>query len=56
MRRLHATIVVVEKQCSIILVQSECVFVALVTQREISMRHVVVYGLPRSTIIFHVIS
>jgi hypothetical protein len=35
---------------------SECVFVALVTQHVMRMRHIVVCSLPRSAIIFHIIS
>jgi hypothetical protein len=53
LRRVRATIVVVEKQYYIFCV---CVFVALGIQRAILMRHIVIYGLSRSTIFFHIIS
>jgi len=36
--------------------QPEFVFVALGIQRAMCMRHVVIRGLPRSTIFFHIIS
>jgi hypothetical protein len=35
---------------------SECVFVALVIRHEMHMRHIVIRGLPGSTIFFHIIS
>jgi len=35
---------------------SECVFVALGTQREMRMRHILICDLPGSTILFHIIS
>jgi hypothetical protein len=35
---------------------SECVFVALVTQHAVRMRHTVIFGLSGSTIFFHIIS
>ena len=33
----------------------ECVFVALGIRRAMRVRHIVIYGLPHSTIFFHVI-
>jgi len=41
---------------AIIITYSECVFVALGIQHAIGMRQIVIYGLPGSTIIFHIIS
>jgi len=51
-RRVHATVVVVEKAISI--TYSECVLVTSGIQRE--MRHIVVCGLSGTIIFFHVIS
>ena len=48
------TIVAVENQISITC--SECVFVALSIQHAMLMPHVVICGLPGSTIFFHIIS
>jgi len=50
MSRVRATIVVAEKQ------YSECVFVELVIEDATHVRHIVIFGLPRSTIFFHIIS
>jgi hypothetical protein len=53
MRRVRATIVAVKKQW---VSQPEGVFVALVIRHAMGMRHIVMCGLPRSTIFYHVIS
>ena len=53
-RGVRATIVTVEKQISITC--SECVFVALGIQYAMRIRHIVIYGLPRSTAVYHIIS
>jgi hypothetical protein len=53
LRRVPSTIVAVEKLC---VTYSECVFVALVKQHVVRMRHIVVYGLSGVTIFFHIIS
>jgi len=39
-----------------IIAQPECVFVALVIQQAVRMRHIVIFVLPRTTIFFHIIS
>ena len=53
MRRARATTVAVEKQRVLL---NLYVFVALVTQHAMCMRHIVICGLPRSTIFFHISS
>ena len=35
---------------------SERLFVALVSQQAMRLRHIVIWGLPRSTVFFHIIS
>ena len=52
-RRGRATIVAVE---GISVTYSECVFVAFVIQHAMRMRHTVTYGIPLSTIFFHIIA
>jgi len=37
-------------------IQTVCTFVALGTQQEMRMRQIIMYGLPRSTNCFHIIS
>ena len=41
---------------TIVALENKCVFVALSIQHAMRMRHIVVYGLPRSTTFFHIIS
>jgi hypothetical protein len=50
MGRAHATNVAVEK--AIIITYSVCVFVALVIQHAMRLRHFAICGLPRSTVFF----
>jgi hypothetical protein len=53
LRCVHATIVVIQKQC---VTYSECVFVAIGIQHAMLMRHAVFCGLSICTIIFHAFS
>jgi len=49
LRHVRVTIVAIN-------IRSVCVYVALVIQHAMRMRHIVVSRLPRSTILFHIIS
>jgi hypothetical protein len=55
MRRVRATIVALEKQRALHNL-SVCVFVALGIECEKRLRHIVIYGLSRSTLFLHIIS
>ena len=41
---------------AVCITSSECVFVSLVNQHAIRMRHIVLCELPRSILLFHIIS
>jgi hypothetical protein len=51
LRRIRATIVAGTKAINI--TNSECVFVSLIIQHAVYMRHIVICGLPFSTLFFH---
>jgi len=53
LRRFRATIVAVEKQS---VLHNLCVFVALGTQHEVRMRHIVFFDLLRTTKLFYIVS
>jgi transcriptional regulator of heat shock response len=53
LRRVRVTIVAEEKQ---LVLHNLSVFSALGIQHEIPMRHIVIFGLPHSTIFFHIFS
>jgi hypothetical protein len=50
-RRVRATIVALESSITYV----ECVFMALVIQHALRMRHTVICGLPGYTVFFHTI-
>jgi hypothetical protein len=53
LRRVHAAIVVMEKQC---VTYSECVFVAIGFQHTMLVRQIVICGLSGCTLILHIVS
>ena len=53
LRRFRATTFALE---TITVTYSECVFVPLGTQHAMSMCYIVIYGLPGSTVLFHITS
>ena len=54
MGRIHANIITVEKAISV--AYSGRVYVALGTEHAMRMRYIFIYGLPSSTVFFHIIS
>jgi len=56
LRPVSATIVAEIKERKKNITHPECVFVALVIQHAMRMRHIVICSLPISAIFFHIIS
>ena len=54
LRRVRVTIVAVEKHL-VLNNLCVCVCVALCIQRSMRMRHIVIFGLPRSAEFFHIV-